>query len=346
MRVIFLLTLAAFLSFEDVAQGQPLSVITGAVRDSVTGQSIENVNVFLSSTTLGVGTDRDGRYVLKNIPVGRYTLIYSRVGYALKTRVVDITHADTIVSTVALAPRLIVLGDVEVSAEAAREFQNDLKRFAGIFLGDGPNAVQCRIVNPEVLDLHCDPESGILVARADQPLIVINKALGYEIHVSLTEFRWDTILDFGSYLVYPQFKALAPEDGSDTTVWNSNRARSYEGSFQHFLRALASGAVEAEGFVVYSAALADLQRGRGTHVFPDDIRPEILPGSALTRWTFDGWLRIDRMGDINSRPSYIALEGLGAFVDHHGTLDNPLSVRLLGRWARERIADMLPLNEW
>ncbi len=345
MRVLFLLTFVTLLTLVDVAQSQPLSMVTGVVRDSVTGQPVENVNVFLSSTTLGVGTDRDGRYALKGVPIGRYTLIYSRVGYALKTRLVDISHADTIVSTVSLAPRVIVLGDVEVSAEAAREFQNDLKRFSGIFLGDGPHAPQCAIVNPDVLSLLYDPESGILLARADQPLVVINKALGYEIHVSLTDFRWDTKLDFGSYLVYPQFKTLAPENGLDSMVWRTNRARSYEGSFQHFLRALALGAVEAEGFVVYSGALSDLQGGHGTHVFPDDIRPEILPGSALTRWTFDGWLRVDRMGDINSRPSYIALEGLGAFVDHHGTLDNPLSVRLLGRWARERVADMLPLNE-
>lgn len=345
MRVIVLLTLSAFLALEGVAQGQPFSTISGVVRDSLTGQPVENVNVFLSSTTLGVGTDRNGSYALKNIPIGRYTLIYSRVGYALTTRGVDISHADTIVSNVTLAPRLIVLGDVEVSAEAAREFQNDLRRFLEIFFGDGPRAHLCQLMNPDVLHLQFDPESGILVAMADQPLVVINKALGYEVHISLADFHWDTKLDFGSYLVYPQFKALALESGTDSAVWRENRARTYEGSFQHFLRALVRGAVESEGFVVYSGALSDLQRGHGTHVFPDDISPELLPGSALMRWTFDGWLRVDRMGDINSRPSYIALEGLGAFVDHHGTLDNPLSVRLLGRWARERVADMLPLNE-
>jgi hypothetical protein len=165
------------------------------------------------------------------------------------------------------------------------------------------------------------------------------------LEISLADFRWDTKLDFGSYLIYPRFSPLATASGMDSVAWKKSRRKTYEGSFQHFLRALVKGTIESEGFVVYGGALADLQAGRGTHVFPDGMLPEILPGSVLQRWRFDGWLRVDRMGDINSRPSYISLEEFGAFIDHHGVLDNPLSVRLLGRWARERVASMLPLNE-
>jgi hypothetical protein len=258
---------------------------------------------------------------------------------------VVVEHSDTIVSNVVLAPRLIVLGDVEVSSEAAREFQKNLASFSRIFFGQGPNAQHCKIENPEVLDLQCDPRSGFLVASADEPLRISNKALGYELHVSLAEFHWDTNLDFGTYVIYPRFRSLDVESGIDTMMWRKNRSKTYEGSFQHFLRALVTGDIEAEGFVVYGGALSDLQAGRGTHVFPDAIQPEILPGSALRRWVFDGWLRVDRMRDIDSRASYISLEGFGAFIDHHGILDNPLSVRLLGRWAGERVANMLPLNE-
>jgi hypothetical protein len=345
MRAVFLIVVLSLLSVEGASQTPMLSMITGLVRDSVTGQPVDNVNVFLSSTTLGVGTDRDGRYALTSIPKGRYTLIYSRVGYVLKAMGVVVEHSDTIISNVVIAPKLIVLGDVEVSAEAAREFQKNLVSFSRIFLGAGPNAQHCEIANPEALDLQCDPHSGMLVATADEPLRIFNKALGYELQISLAEFHWDTNLDFGAYLIYPRFRSLGIESGIDTMVRKKNRAKTYEGSFQHFLRALVTGDIESEGFVVYGGALTELQAGRGTHVFPDAIQPEILPGSALMRWVFDGWLRVDRMGDIDSRPSYISLEGFGAFIDHHGILDNPLSVRLLGRWAGERVAHMLPLNE-
>jgi hypothetical protein len=345
MRVVFVVFITLFLAFEGVAQVQTPSVIKGVVRDVTTGRPVENVNVFLSSTTVGVGTDHDGRFALKNIPAGRYTLIYSRVGYALKLVGVEFTHADTIVSNVWLAPKLIMFGDVEVSSEAAREFQKNLKLFSGIFFGEGPNAQHCGISNPEVLSFQSDAQTGMLVANADRPIVVINKALGYRLEISLAEFRWDTNLDFGSYLIYPQFRPLAVEGGIDSTVWKENRSKTYEGSFQHFLRALVAGTIESEGFVVFGGDLSDLQLGHGRHVFPDAIQPEILPGSALKRWMFDGWLRVDRKGDVDFHSSYIALDEFGAFIDQYGMLANPLSVRLLGRWSRERVASMLPLNE-
>lgn len=345
MRVITLISLVVFVTVTGSSQSPTLPVITGVVRDSVTGRPVENANVFLSSTTLGVGTDRDGRYLLKNVPPGRYSLICSRVGYALKAVSVEPGRADTVIANVTLAPRLIMMGDVEVSAEAAREFQKNLERFSGVFLGDGPNARQCRITNPEVLNFLFDPQRGTLIASADQPLLITNKALGYDLQVAMAEFRWDTHLDFGSFVIYPQFRALPGEAESDALAWTKNRARTYEGSFQHFLRALVTGRVEAEGFVVARGDLADLQLGRGTYVPPEALQLEFRPGSSLKLWVFDGWLRISRMGEGTYRATYIAMERSGALIDRFGVLDNPLAIQVIGRWSRERVADMLPLND-
>ena len=55
--------------------------ISGSVRDSRTQEGLPGVNVILQGTSLGASTDIDGRYVILNVPPGRYTVSASLVGY-------------------------------------------------------------------------------------------------------------------------------------------------------------------------------------------------------------------------------------------------------------------------
>jgi len=53
--------------------------IKGIVKDGK--EPVSFASVGLSGTTFGVATDMDGKFVIKNIPVGKYTLQISNVGY-------------------------------------------------------------------------------------------------------------------------------------------------------------------------------------------------------------------------------------------------------------------------
>ena len=77
-------------------------------------------------------------------------------------------------------------------------------------------------------------------------------------------------------------------------MWQENRRKTYQGSFQHFLRALVAGRTEEEGFTIHEGALEGLQKGHGKYIYPAEIQLESVSFSLLKRWTFDGWLRIDR----------------------------------------------------
>ena len=55
--------------------------IVGAVKDSETGEGLPGVNVIIEGTTLGVGTDADGTYIILNIPPGLYTIVFNYIGY-------------------------------------------------------------------------------------------------------------------------------------------------------------------------------------------------------------------------------------------------------------------------
>ncbi len=56
--------------------------LTGKVVDE-RGNSISGVHVYLDKTNLGAPTNFDGKFLIKNIPKGDYTLVASLVGYSL-----------------------------------------------------------------------------------------------------------------------------------------------------------------------------------------------------------------------------------------------------------------------
>jgi outer membrane receptor protein involved in Fe transport len=59
--------------------------IAGDVKDSQTGEALVGANIVLEGTTMGAATNIDGRYVILNVPPGKYALIASAVGYNRKS---------------------------------------------------------------------------------------------------------------------------------------------------------------------------------------------------------------------------------------------------------------------
>ncbi len=64
--------------------------IVGHVVDQATGEHMPFVSVQLKGTSYGGLTDETGHYFIKNLPVGRRTVVYSCVGYETEERVVEI----------------------------------------------------------------------------------------------------------------------------------------------------------------------------------------------------------------------------------------------------------------
>jgi len=68
-----------------VAHAQDTGTITGAVTDSLSGETLPGVNVVIVGTQQGTSTDGDGQYSLE-VPEGTYSLRASYVGYDSKVR--------------------------------------------------------------------------------------------------------------------------------------------------------------------------------------------------------------------------------------------------------------------
>ena len=66
------------------------ATIHGHITDSRTGEHIPYITVTIDGTTLGTTTDANGHYTLYHVPVGKFTVSVSAVGYANQSKTVEV----------------------------------------------------------------------------------------------------------------------------------------------------------------------------------------------------------------------------------------------------------------
>jgi len=111
----FLLLFIALYSAVLTAQVRTSS-ISGEVRDAVTKQPLPGANIILLNTKIGTATDEKGYFVIKNIPVGVYSVQATFLGYEKNIKV-DINAATGRNTTVYfdLLPKQMQTGEVTIS---------------------------------------------------------------------------------------------------------------------------------------------------------------------------------------------------------------------------------------
>lgn len=79
---IFLISLVMLLalSFANL-NAQATGTIVGRVTDASSGAYLPGANVMIKGTNFGDATDREGEFVIANVPPGTYTLVVSYIGY-------------------------------------------------------------------------------------------------------------------------------------------------------------------------------------------------------------------------------------------------------------------------
>jgi hypothetical protein len=218
--------------------------ITGKVIDIYRKQPVVKASVFLSNTTVGGTTGEDGSYTLTNVKPGQYDMIISAVGYETVQKTILVNGQFNIPYT-ELTPKTITLNAVVVKPDPERE--QNYKIFKEEFYGPTPFASQCKILNPEILDLDFDRTTNTLTAKSSDYLIIENKALGYRLRYQLITF----IKDFRAGSLFYQGNVLfEPLQGKPAQMrkWYKNRLAAYQGSCEHYLRSVIGINAENEGF--------------------------------------------------------------------------------------------------
>ena len=228
----------------------PGATLTGRVLDSKTGEPLPFASVYINNTSRGTTADSSGNYRLTNVPPGNQELVGSLLGYQTLRQPLRLTDARPRQIDLKLEPGQLLSG-VTVTARHSKVWQRQFREFSRELLGSRPQARQCQIMNPGVLSFQS--EEGHLLAKAAEPLIITNEALGYRIYYDLLHF--DLFKNRMNFAGTSRFEELAPADARQLAQWQRNRQRVYQGSLQHLLANLLAGTHERAGYTVYQTPL-------------------------------------------------------------------------------------------
>jgi hypothetical protein len=223
--------------------------LSGSVTDSSTGKPIAAVSVFLNGTSKGTSTHDDGAFLLTGIPAGGYQLIISAIGYSTFQTEINTSNLPSNLH-VTLHPRASELAAVTVKADIQNGWNKWGGTFWDYFIGTTDNASSCTIENKDVLRFHYNRKSKRLVVSAGEPLIIVNKALGYIVEYRFGTFSYDFSNGQLRFYGFVFFRELTPAYNGQQRVWESARQRAYLGSMTHFMRSLYKGRLRQEGFLI------------------------------------------------------------------------------------------------
>jgi hypothetical protein len=356
--------------------------LTGTVTDSLNGRPLADVSVYLNNTSKGTVTKKDGSFQLF-IPNGAYQLVISAIGYT--TTIIGVNGNQLPAPLrIRLRQSASELAAITVEPYEKRGWGKYGKFFKDNFIGTGPNAASCEILNREVLRFHFYERSNRLSVTATEPLQIENNALGYVLEYRLEEF----VSDFNTHIVtwqgYPFFQERPAKNKEKEEDRLRNRKYTYLGSMMHFMRSLYAGHVLRESFLIQrEMVVPNAEKIRIKEIyrpnyqkpglFPMDtlyhfwevlrqpdmilrhiaVSPDTLviahPGESSRGLYFDGTLLVTY--GVNSRTDSFHLSGIRLLsarpitIEENGNFYPLKEIVTTGYWGQsEKICNLLPLD--
>ena len=348
MRLL-ILSIGLLILFASVMQAQ--TTITGVVTDSL-NVPVASASVYLSKTTLGTLTDRNGIYLLSVPEKGVYEITVSYIGFKTVSLLINAEGSKQVINIkLSLSP--VLLKEINVSSREKNRLQN-YSRFVKLFLGETFNSQYCKIINPGDLRLFTDAQTKTLNGFSYKALQIENRTLGYIINYDLKDFSYNTETGFlkfeGNYFFQP-----LRGNSRETKKWIRNRLSAYYGSRMHLFRALFSDSLSVEDYKIFECKTDSLTKELQI------IKPIQVKDLRLSQRNEYLTLFYNKPILINYTDNhselYTSLTGFQSkkeistlkfsdFINvyRNGFFDNPYSVTWGGEMSNERVADMLPYD--
>lgn len=340
--------------------------ITGTVREKDSGLPLPFSNVFVNNTTIGSATDAEGRFRINGDFSSEIELVASFVGYVTEVKTISFRNKNEVQVDFVLAFNESNLSEIELKAKRDKSWEREFRRFEEVFLAlpDDPYKSQIEITNPWVVEFEkVRPDKGqnYLRATAQQPLKIVNKALGYKIDYYLQDFR---VLRNGSRF-YGQvfYEPINSSDEQEINQWEIAREVNFHSSLRHLNESILLNSSDSLFFRLYHALPEQMDRRR-TNDFKEELNESIVlvpKDSILRRPLGDGNFRIflpgrmeihhldkpwlnDYYSNIYHAISWVQAPDGYYDVDRKGVLLNPTQLVLSGYLGRQRMARILPLD--
>lgn len=352
--------------------------ISGYIIDAETREPIAYSNIYISNSSIGCASDKNGYFELRNIPYGRYDIIASVIGYEilkLKIGIYNDTRRDY---RFEMYKQPILFPEILVSGKEPRKRKRQLESFRKNLLGTSQNGMRSYIKNEEVLRFSED-KYGMIKAWAIEPLEIVNNSLGYNINYVLDDF--ELTKDYVKYTGYPHFIEKIATTYHDSVDWPENREKTYTGSLRHFLTTICENYEITQGDTTeraYLFNLADVIKhgvkityGDTTHIedqgfyvvqTSDKSEARLVNTNRFLSETdnnnemhlqFDGSLRVHYDNELfpfekrfssKEKTSWIKITRDSTILDKQGRYFDIYALKTSGLWSKERVADMLPFD--
>jgi len=201
-----ILALATSLAWAGPALGQTTGTIIGGVTTR-TGAPLADVQVFIVGSQYGGLSAGNGRYIIRNVPVGAYQIRAIRIGYESTAQSVTVTAGQSAVVDFTMADQALGLDEIVVTGTAGaarrREVGNSIVQIEAASLVSPPLSVDQMLQarSPGLLVSAANGSSGsgaqirlrgaVSVSQSNQPIIYVDgvrvRSDPYDRNISPTE---------------------------------------------------------------------------------------------------------------------------------------------------------------
>ncbi len=250
MKKLFIVFIFSFVSTLTFSQTYYF-YISGRVINKETNLPMQGASVFAQNTTIGTSTDVDGKFMLQ-LPNGGYDLVVTFTGYITDSRRINTTDATdkNIVFELSQKEKEMATVSIVSTSEVKDGFAKYGNFFLENFIGKTDNSAFCKLLNPEVLKFYFSKKRNRLKVLATEPLMIENKALGYNIKYTLDSFTHAYDTEISLYTGYPLFEEMQAVDNVQQYKWDQARQKAYKGSILHFMRSIYKKELTEEGFEI------------------------------------------------------------------------------------------------
>ena len=319
------------------------------------------MTVYINSSSIFTQTDSSGSFTL-NIPSNKidFELVVSIVGFTIQKQKFT---SYTIPKFLIIKLTSNLLDEVVVKAKQDRYWSRKWQVFRNGLLGENSFARQCSFENKENIHLSLDYRKKTVFANSSKTFVVLNKALGYKIHVDLHTFSSD-----GVETNYAASKFYEDDLEIDENKRNSqlkNRKKAFDVTPNLFLHNLAKrNLVDAKLEVFKIKSMVDVFLGRTT-VKQHLEEGKLVKVSDSTIYRFDSLSKRHILYselpllvfnknvlnyfrnpfiDYNYMFSKIDLPNQYAVFTDNGFISGPNGITFYYQWGNEGLASALPEN--
>ena len=94
------------------------SSLSGTIKDAQTGEELYGANIIIEGTAFGAASDINGKYIIRNIPEGTYTLTVSYIGFQPQSATIEVVNGKNLEQNFRLVSESFESDEVIVSAQA------------------------------------------------------------------------------------------------------------------------------------------------------------------------------------------------------------------------------------